>query len=140
MVQTWDEVTPVSGYPIGSRFFALDGQHAWVVPALVPNEGELRTGYLWRTSDGGQTWEPSIPIKLELQGEPALLESFLPQSIFFLDDQRGWLVISVGHYMNQDVLVIYGTQDGGLSWLNWRINSAWERGKDRMEAPICPAR
>ena len=114
--QTWQEVTPPSRYPYGSRFFAIDDKHAWVAPSMMAPGKEVEAGYVWRTSDGGQTWQPSAPLVLQLQGEPALLENFLPHSIFFLDEQNGWIVISVGHYMNQDVLVIYATQDGGQTW------------------------
>jgi photosystem II stability/assembly factor-like uncharacterized protein len=116
--QTWQEVTPPSGYPIQSRFFALDALHAWAIPAMTPSGQEVEAGFIWRTTDGGQTWQVSLPLSPELQGEPALLESFLPQAIFFLDEMHGWIVISVGHYMNQDVNVIFGTQDGGLTWNN----------------------
>jgi len=116
--KTWQEVTPASGYPIGSRFFALDELHAWVAPAAIAQGSEVEAGYIWRTADGGQTWQPSTPLQLQLQSEPALMENFLPQALYFLDEQHGWAVIAVGHYMNQDVLVIYATQDGGQTWTN----------------------
>jgi hypothetical protein len=110
---TWQEVTSPSGYPWGSRFLALDGLRAWAAPAATGSEQV--SGFVWRTEDGGATWLASAPIPLQLQ-ETELVEYYLPQALFFLDDQHGWLVVSMGHYMNQDVLAIYSTSNGGLSW------------------------
>ena len=112
---SWQQVTPPSGYPQGSRFYALDRQQAWAAPANFIAGESLKDGYIWRTVDGGQTWQPSTAITLAYQ-EQELVESFYPQALFFLDAQQGWLVVSVGHYMNQDVHEIFGTTDSGLTW------------------------
>jgi photosystem II stability/assembly factor-like uncharacterized protein len=114
--QTWQVVTPPPGYPSGSRFFALDGQRAWAVPGSFLPGQSVQAGYVWRTRDGGATWLASLPIEPQFQ-EESLLESFFPQALYFLDEQHGWLVVSAGHYMNQDVLAIFATSDGGLTWL-----------------------
>lgn len=112
---TWQDVTPPAGYPAGSRFFALDGAHAWVALAAFWQGESVEAGYVWRTSDGGATWQASTAIQPQV-GEASLLESFSPQAMHFLDKQRGWLVVAIGHYMHQDVLVILATEDGGLTW------------------------
>lgn len=138
--QTWQEVTPPSGYPIGSRFFALDAMHAWAAPALVGQGTAVEAGYIWRTSDGGQIWLPSASLLLQMQAEPALMENFLPQSLFFLDEQQGWAVISVGHYMNQDVLVIYNTQDGGQTWKDVADKFSMGEGEGRDGGAGMPCR
>ena len=138
--QTWGEVTPPSGYPIGSRFYALDAQHAWAAPAMVAQGTEVKVGYIWHTSDGGQSWQPSASLILQMQGEPALMENFLPQGLFFLDEQQGWAVVSVGHYMNQDVLVIYATQDGGQTWTDLADKFTMGQGEGRDGGAGMPCR
>jgi hypothetical protein len=68
------------------------------------------------------------------------MENFLPQGLFFLDEQHGWAVISVGHYMNQDVLVIYGTQDGGQSWMNLADKFSMGQGEGQDGGAGMPCR
>ena len=112
---TWQQITPPSGFPQMSIFFALDQQQAWAAPTILLAGQSVSAGTIWRTTDGGLTWQPSAAINLAYQ-EQELVESFVPQALFFLDAQQGWLVVSVGHFMNQDVLEIFGTFDGGLTW------------------------
>lgn len=72
-----------------------------------------RTGYavgdqgmVWRSEDGGQTWQPR-----------PLPEALMLRTVSFLSDRRGW----VGGTRWQPFTglaagVIYATQDGGESW------------------------
>jgi photosystem II stability/assembly factor-like uncharacterized protein len=134
---TWQEVTSPSGYPWGSRFVALDGLHAWAAPAATGSE--QAAGFVWRTEDGGATWLASAPIPLQLQ-ETELVEYYLPQALFFLDDQHGWLVVSMGHYMNQDVLAIFSTSNGGLSWQKLADKFSMGQGEGQDGGASMPCR
>jgi serine/threonine protein kinase/photosystem II stability/assembly factor-like uncharacterized protein len=110
--QTWQDVTPPSGYPIGSRFFALDGQHAWVVPWGLYAEGG---GVVWRTDDGGSSWQSSELVRPGVPGYNAL-PAFIPEAFYFLDRQHGWLVVAVDYMVSPNVIAILATGDGGQSW------------------------
>ncbi|HJR58364.1 MAG TPA: YCF48-related protein [Vicinamibacterales bacterium] len=94
----------------GPVLHTSDGGESWQPAAPLPNQGGLRAGHvrdgaryqigsnqLYRTRDAGRTWEPL--------GE-------LPrndyESIFFLDDQHGWISGSGGR--------IASTRDGGKTW------------------------
>lgn len=124
--KTWTLINPPGGYGDGGEFFALNARSIWAAPGVSPQQGSsgLEKGFVYRSTDGGVTWSTSQPITLAT-GEVALVESFYPNSLFFLDENRGWLVISVGHYMNQDVVVILNTMDGGQNWA---------RQTDKMQA------
>lgn len=132
--QHWEMVNPPRGYAPYSRFFALDGQTAWAAPALLYPGVSVENGFIWRTRDGGKTWQASQPLALKTN-EQALVETFLPSSLFFLDANHGWLVVSVGHYMNQDVLVIFSTQDGGETWS--RLTDKFQAGQAGDAALPC---
>jgi len=124
--ETYALINPPGGYGAAGKFFALNAQTIWAAPGRSPQAGStgLDKGYVYRSADGGQTWSSSQPISLAT-GEVALVETFYPNSIFFLNNSLGWMVISVGHYMNQDVVVILNTTDGGQSWV---------RQTDKMQA------
>ncbi len=109
---TWSDITPPSGYPIGSRFFALDGQRAWAALWGTYTEGG---GVVWRTSDGGLTWLSSAPVQPGLP-EYNVLPGFIPKAMYFLDEQHGWLVVAVDYVVSPGVLVILATTDGGQTW------------------------
>ena len=125
---TWTLINPPAGYGDGSKFYALNAQIIWAAPRLSPQQGSagLDNGYVYRSLNGGQSWTASQPISLKT-GETALVENFYPNSLFFLNDTLGWMVVSVGHYMNQDVVVIVSTVDGGQSWI---------RQTDKMQASL----
>ena len=71
----------------------------------------LAEAVVWRTGDGGQSWQASQP--LDLSG---LAEVYLPDRLLFVDAQNGWLLVHVGVGMNHDYVALYRTTDGGLSW------------------------
>jgi photosystem II stability/assembly factor-like uncharacterized protein len=131
---TWLAANPVVGFPPRSRFFALNAQEAWMAPNDVRPGEEVSAGYVWHTADGGKTWQSSQPIDLTVQDEPVVEYDF-PVAIYFLDAQHGWLVVSVGHYMNQDVLEIFSTQDGGQTWL--RQADKFSMGKNETAPMPC---
>jgi photosystem II stability/assembly factor-like uncharacterized protein len=69
------------------------------------------TAVVWRTQDGGQTWQSSLPLDLE-----GLNEAYLPSDLVFADAQNGWLLVHVGAGMSHDYVSLFRTQDGGQTW------------------------
>ena len=89
--------------------FFLDDQTGWVTPymtALPP----IAEQYVWKSTDSGVTWSKSL---LATDG---MMEAFSISHIFFVDELNGWLMAHVGAGMNHDYIVIYHTNDGGLTW------------------------
>jgi photosystem II stability/assembly factor-like uncharacterized protein len=113
---TWRDRTPPqptsSDYPLGmaASLFALDDQRTWVVyydksfgPLLTPP-------VIWRTTDGGATWQASAP--LDLSGAAF----FAPTELSFADATHGWVLAHVDAGMSHDYVILYGTTDGGATW------------------------
>jgi photosystem II stability/assembly factor-like uncharacterized protein len=61
--------------------------------------------------DGGLTWQASQPLDLA-----NLTEFYNPGNLQFVSGQTGWLLVHVGVGMNHDYIVLYRSQDGGVSW------------------------
>jgi photosystem II stability/assembly factor-like uncharacterized protein len=67
---------------------------------------------VWRTHDGGQTWDPSSPIP------PLPFDPGTPTRLTFIDAQTGWLMVVLnpcgtgGCYDD----ILYSTGDGGQTW------------------------
>ncbi|MBN1440068.1 MAG: hypothetical protein JW929_11725 [Anaerolineales bacterium] len=115
---TWIEVTPPetaeSAGAVSSMaaigFFA-DMQTGWVIyHALIPSSVPDRV-LVWRTADGGRTWQPSEPL-----GTTGLTETFSVSHIFFSGTQSGWVLAHVGAGMNHDYVALYRSTDGGARW------------------------
>jgi photosystem II stability/assembly factor-like uncharacterized protein len=113
--QTWRDVTPPEPAPADGSLAALgyfaDAGTAWVIyysqnEMVVPS-----VAVVWRTQDGGQTWQSSSP--LDLQG---LNELYMPSDLAFADAQNGWLLVHVGAGMSHDYVTLFHTQDGGQTW------------------------
>ena len=114
--RTWRDVTPpqpVDGALAlgqGITFEALDTTTAWAV-FYDRTAGPLgATPFVWRTVDGGQTWQPSAPL------EAADAELFSPSDLAFTSRTEGWLLAHVGAGMMHDYVMVFATRDGGLSW------------------------
>jgi photosystem II stability/assembly factor-like uncharacterized protein len=81
---------------------AVDGNTAWV-SALIPADGN---GQIFKTIDGGLTWEQQNPSAYQTTGS-----SFL-NGVHFFDANNG---VSYGDPVGSD-FEIYTTNDGGLTW------------------------
>jgi photosystem II stability/assembly factor-like uncharacterized protein len=113
--QTWRDVTPpepasTAGSLVAVGYFA-DAGTAWVIYRsqsifVIPS-----SPIVWRTQDGGQSWQASSP--LDVQG---LNELYDPSDLIFADAQNGWLLVHVGAGMSHDYVALYRTQDGGQTW------------------------
>jgi photosystem II stability/assembly factor-like uncharacterized protein len=113
--QSWRDVTPPEPAPTEGNLAALgsfaDAGTGWVI---YHSQNEMvipASAVVWRTQDGGQTWQSSWP--LDIQG---LNEIFWPSDLVFADAQNGWLLAHVGAGMSHDYVALFRTQDGGQSW------------------------
>lgn len=95
---TWSErYLDDQGYPSMIRF--LDKNHGWYTSTF--ND----TSYvLWRTTNGGKTWDKSF-----LAGTQDIIEELL-----FLDPMNGWMLKAYGAPLSPSF--IYRTKDGGKTW------------------------
>jgi len=116
--QTWEERSPSiletsqqspDSYTAWGYFY--DPQTAWVIYLPENEPPPLQAPVIWRTLDGGQTWEPSTP--LSISGGEAY---FVPENFYFVDPLQGWLLVHVGAGMSHDYSNLYATSDGGLTW------------------------
>ena len=109
---TWQDVTPPQpGTPgtLAAATFFLDASTGW---ATFSNRDTLLKEWpvVWRTSDGGQSWQPGQALDLS-----DLSQSYA-SDLFFVDTQQGWLLTHVGVGMSHDYVVLFSTSDGGLTW------------------------
>jgi photosystem II stability/assembly factor-like uncharacterized protein len=98
----------------------VDAQHGWMIGVTNGAQGSQVTVY--RTGDGGRTWQPALITSLPpdgsptADGSPALAGSFVAGQDHFRDALHGWVVI--GRVVNSGVVdcQVYETGDGGLTW------------------------
>jgi hypothetical protein len=119
---SWRDVTPPQGqfYQKGG-LISLDADTAWAVPRLCV-EGcypAPETAAVWRTSDGGQTWQSSQVLNLINDEVPSIQCLFLI-ALQFPNPQTGWLLMEVDRYMNGSTVELFRTTDSGLTW-----NGTW---------------
>jgi photosystem II stability/assembly factor-like uncharacterized protein len=106
----WTEATPPSlpdREPDTGSYF-LDGTHAWI----VETGGSFPANYVvsFRTDDGGRNWHEGTPITALRS-----LSTLSPQ-VYFIDADRGWLLLETANNANSWSPTLYRTTDGGLHW------------------------
>ncbi len=91
----------------------VDANHGWVV-GFKTSSGE-EGGILFRTTDGGATWE-----RLEAE-----IDVFfgIPRDIRFVDANRGYIVGTA--YGSAWGPILNSTLDGGTTWHSFRLNK-WD--------------
>jgi photosystem II stability/assembly factor-like uncharacterized protein len=99
---TWHDVTPsgVTKLGFGVPFYFLDSNHGWVVSA---NPSNSSGGTLYRTQDGGSTWQSSAV-------------NFLMGNLVFVNASNGWMMASLDIGMGSNAVAIFQTADGGQTW------------------------
>ncbi|MCZ2127096.1 MAG: hypothetical protein LC099_04895 [Anaerolineales bacterium] len=106
---TWYGATPLDApadaYSVLTDF--LDAKAAW---ALYPSaDGSPDNGTLYRTSDGGATWNSfSAP--------------FSEGDLEFLDAKNGWMMANLGVGAGSMGVAIFQTRDGGETWTRTYAN------------------
>ncbi len=100
---TWYNVTPAglneAGYFVYADFF--DSAHAWL--QLPDMNNQPNGGTLYRTSDGGLTWE-------------TFTTPFSGGAFKFIDEQNGWMMADLGVGAGSNAVSIFQTDDGGATW------------------------
>jgi photosystem II stability/assembly factor-like uncharacterized protein len=92
-------------YGVSGAF--LDAQRAMIITPDVADP--MRAGTLYRTSDGGLTWNlNSIP--------------FGSAQLRFLDETHGWAMVDLGVGAGSNAIAIFQTTDGGIHWDQTFIN------------------
>lgn len=125
---TWQEVTPPQpaldgiGFDQRAWLAASSPEMAWVTYA--GRDGQpLSESWVWRTPDGGQTWQPSAPILVEDT------DTFAPISLGS-NDSLSWFTLNLSADPANPVYRLFLSQDGYL----WRamVNpiSAWSLEED----------
>lgn len=124
---SWGNVTPPQGSYTDGGFFALDDVTSWATPrqggcgSMVCTSGvtpPLTSATVWHTNNGGQSWENSQPLLLDIyldMGQDSV-PYYQPIAIQFINDHIGWLLVRVNHMMMHDHLALFRTEDGGKSW------------------------
>jgi photosystem II stability/assembly factor-like uncharacterized protein len=106
---TWKDATPpgVAASAV-EAVFLLDPGHGWVATRQVletPPRTELQ---VFRTSDGGGTWQSGLIVTGPGSGEPAFLD--------FVDPTHGFLVSVLESSSNFSFGELFATADGGTTW------------------------
>ena len=109
----WTDITPADAPEADFSVYFYDDSSGWISYRAPAGDlsGEAYT--IWRTTDGGTTWQRSAPMDLS----DIAAEGVYPGNFFFLSPQVGWFRAVVGpHGAGQAPLTIYRTMDGGLTW------------------------
>ncbi len=116
--QTWQDRSPfgaivnspAEGLSAAAYFASAD--QAWAAYSSALLRASQEPLVVWRTGDGGKTWEKSQP--LDLSGVEQEFQN--PSDLAFLDGQHGWLLVHLGVGMNHDYIAIFTSADGGKTW------------------------
>lgn len=104
----WHDVSPTNvhsfGYAATSEF--SDHLRGWV---LVPNPEDFLSGILYRTSDGGASWNQA-PVP------------FGGGVLRFVDGRNGWMLASLGAGAGSMAVGIFQTDDAGATWTQTYVN------------------
>jgi photosystem II stability/assembly factor-like uncharacterized protein len=84
----------------------IGSELGWVVGTDATNSTDVR-GVAFRTTDGGRTWEKSVPL-------PKVRENYFT-SVTFVSKDRGFIVGAQVSGYKQSALILR-TLDGGISW------------------------
>lgn len=100
---TWYNVSPPDVVSAGyqASLALVDNAHAWVL--LPVSETDPTRGTLYRTSDGGLSWN-------------AFPAPFAGADLHFLDFKHGWALSSLGVATGSNTVAIFQTADGGQTW------------------------
>ncbi len=118
--RTWREASPPTPREAASEATALfwDERRAWVSYAVWEPERVRDFAVVWRTEDGGRTWQS---VRLPMRDDEPL---FLPGPLVSPDGERLWYLVHVEGGMQKDYAVLFASHDGGRTWD--RIADPWQ--------------
>lgn len=98
---TWYDLTPTGLTGLGqmNSIDFLDPEHGWLI---IPS-ADYQTGTLYRTTDGGLTWNSSA-------------QPFGGGIFDFVDAITGFILVGRGAAAGSQAVDLYATQDGGVTW------------------------
>jgi len=101
---TWQNRTPFQGIFDQRGLFAFNADTVWAVPSQ-PDVSNV----VWRTQDGGVTWEAS-------QSLPLGDGKYRPLNLQFPNARDGWLLLLAKDELQGSQVVLYQSGDGGENW------------------------
>lgn len=121
---TWRNISPSTDFFAADGFFALDANTAWAtfkswcgafVSDCMGSDQYVKTATVWRTNDGGKTWQASELLTLGNAGSRPELAYF--PHLYFADAQNGWLLAWLyATHMGEMSQELFQTRDGGQTW------------------------
>lgn len=105
--KTWTNISPSSSIQFaesprfGTNLFFTDNKHGWIVRESI-GSGEA---IVLRTDNGGLTWKMA-----------SLPETDQVVSVFFLDENQGWILTMGNQPGNSGAKSVYATNNGGATW------------------------
>jgi hypothetical protein len=107
----WWNISPSRAAPRSEEIdevFFLGGDYAWIVTSAESADTGVRSfTTVWRTQDGGQTWD---------RGNPISHPSPFGWDMVFVDDQHGWLMVAGDIAMGSQSVTVFRTMNGGIDW------------------------
>ena len=110
--ETWIDITPDGAPATTAELHFLDENRGWVAYRSTSDGLPTNAYTIWRTTDGGDSWQTSAPIDMA----DIAMEGINPTGFFFLNTQTGWFRVSLGGGMNKSYPAIYRTSNGGQTW------------------------
>jgi photosystem II stability/assembly factor-like uncharacterized protein len=115
---TWQEVSPPEQHDAGQVYLAMgdfvDAMTAYVLyhPEEQTQPGMAGDLYLWKTVDGGNTWQASAPVRVEFIGS-----RYGNAWVRFESDGYGWILARYGGAgMHRYPVYLLRSTDGGSYW------------------------
>jgi photosystem II stability/assembly factor-like uncharacterized protein len=113
----WQNVSPpAAASAFATATYFLDPDHAWVATSS-PGGSDLTTVMVYRTADGGQTWQGGVPLSIQGGGGAGPMD--------FIDPQLGWLIAGLGAGLGHEAVEIFRTVDGGMQWQEVSLTSGY---------------
>jgi photosystem II stability/assembly factor-like uncharacterized protein len=122
----WKEVTPTTIKPmakIAGAFF-LNASSAWVLYSDYDNEKDHSIYMVAYTTDFGNSW--SYSTLSQPKGQNAEISG--AAHVYFIDQQHGWINLSVGTGLAFHRGAVIATTDGGKNW-RWTPSNVLSRGE-----------
>ncbi|GAA0379663.1 hypothetical protein GCM10008933_08520 [Paenibacillus motobuensis] len=123
--ETWANISPAtsvlfsSNPQYGKDIYFVSPTHGWI----IRNFSESGEAIVLRTIDGGVTWKmTSLPKANEVA------------SVFFINEDRGWILTIDNSQKNDTTKTLYLTNNGGASWIKVMSSPLFPTGPEATNA------